>query len=461
MTRPFARSALEAGSSPQNQRIPAPVFAVLALLVYSFLHEALAPVVPKGATTIMLAAVVVATVVWMDRSPTRLRGVGAIELALTLYLLWNVYSMLAPHDYPPTDPRTAVALSVPRFIMSGTVVPFMMYVVGRYTFDRVTAVRLLLWTILMLAAYSAWVSILQFTGPTEWVWPRFIVDGSLSPDETWTGRAIGVFNQPVINGLILALGFAVAILLMSQQTEAAYRRWLAFAIAIGCGYALYLTHTRAAWLSGAVVLVLGALLANGFRKASIVALGFTATIVAINWSVFTSSDREAGGVGSPGEIEDRLNTIQTALWAYAQKPFTGWGISRFVAVNTYHHQQWSPEMPFERGYAISAHTNELGILAELGLIGLVLWIAVLALIAYRLYDAYRTLPANEICGKPLAVLAIMAFTTLFCTGLTVDLRFFNFATGITFLLVGVVVGWTDRQKRMTDAAEVEVSKRYA
>ena len=64
-----------------------------------------------------------------------------------------------------------------RFIMIGTVIPFVLYVVGRYTFDRAAAVRALLWTILALAAYSAAVSIMQFTGPTDLVWPRYIVDG--------------------------------------------------------------------------------------------------------------------------------------------------------------------------------------------------------------------------------------------------------------------------------------------
>ncbi len=224
----------------------------------------------------------------------------------------------------------------------------------------------------------------------------------------WGGRAVGVFNQPVVNGMLLALGFAVAMLLMSRYSkEPAWRRWFAFVTAAACGYGLYLTHTRAAWLSGAVMLIIGALLAKGYRKGFIAALGFVATIVAINWSVFTSSDREAGGVASVGEVEDRLNTAQTALWLAAQKPLTGWGIGRFPIVNTYHHQQWSPETPWIRGYAIVSHTNELGILAELGVIGLTLWICVLVLVAYRLWDAYRTLPDDDLCGMPLAVTAII------------------------------------------------------
>jgi len=367
--------------------------------------------------------------------------------------MWNAYSMFAPHKYPASFPLTGEPFGVPRIIMIGTVVPFVMYVVGRYTFDRTSAVRGLLWTIVTLAAYSAAVSIMQFTGPTAWVWPRFIVDGSLSADETWIGRAVGVFNQPAVNGLMLALGFAVAMLLISRRSEPAWRRWFAFIIAVACGYGLYLTHTRAAWLSGAVVLIIGALLARGYRTGFIAALGITATIIAINWSVFTSSDREAGGVASVGEVDDRLNTAQTALWAAAQKPLAGWGIGRFPAVNTYHHQQWSPEIPWIRGYGIASHTNELGILAELGAIGLTLWICVLALIAYRLWDAYRTLPDDDLCGKPLAVTAIMAMAILVCTGLTVDLRFFEFPPATTFLLAGIAIGWSDRHKRAQAAAD--------
>jgi O-antigen ligase len=404
----------------------------------------------------VFVALVIATALWMDRTPTRLRGIGAVEWAMALYLMWNVYSMFAAHKYTAGDQLTNEATSVWRFITIGTLIPFVMYVVGRYTFDRTAAVRVLLWTILTLAAYSAAVSIMQFTGPTDWVWPRYIVDSS--PEDTWVGRAVGVVHQPVVNGLILLLGFAVAMLLISSRSEPTWRKWLAFVIAIGCGYSVYLTHTRAAWLSGAVMLIIGALLARGYRTGFIAALGITATIIAINWPVFTSADRQVGGVASVNEVDDRLNTTQTALWAAAQKPLAGWGIGRFQAVNTYHHQQWSPDTPWIRGYAIVSHGNELGILAELGAIGLALWICVLALVAYRLRDAYRTLPDDDWCGKPLAVTAIMAMAILVCTGLTVDLRFFDFPTAAVFLLIGIAVGWSDRHKRALAAAGGDIAE---
>lgn len=416
------------------------------MLVATFLHSALADDLPGGTFAMLMVVVIGATVLWMDVSPARLRGIGAVEWAMALYLMWSVYSVIAPHEYSTVVPLDGLDYPPERFIMTGTVIPFLMYVVGRYAFDRPPAVRVTLWTVLALAAYSAWVSILEFTGPAGWVWPQSIVDGSTPADETWVGRAVGVVEQPVVNGLILVLGFAIAVSLMSRHGEPAWRRCLLFAVAVACGYGLYLTHTRVAWLSGAVMLVIGALLARGYRTVYVAAIGLVATVVALNWSVFTSTDREAGGVGSQSEVWDRLNMIRTALWAFSQKPIDGWGIGRFRAVNTFHHQQWAPEIPWRNGYGMPSHMNELGILAELGLIGLALWISVLVLIAYRLRDAYRTLPDGDICGKPLAVIAITALATLLCTGFTVDLRFLDFPTATVFLLVGIAVGWCDRHK---------------
>jgi O-antigen ligase len=188
-------------------------------------------------------------------------------------------------------------------------------------------------------------------------------------------------------------------------------------------------------------------------------------MVVVKWSVFTSPQREAGGVASLVEIQHRLNINKTALWAAAQKPLTGWGIGRFYAVNTYHHQQWSLDTPWILGYGDGAHETELGILAELGFIGLALWLCVLLLIARQLWRAYRTLPEGDLCGQPLAVIAIIAFAILLGTGLTVDIRNFGFPMAAIFLLVGTAIGWSDRHARSQaatggDIAE-QVGGRYA
>jgi O-antigen ligase len=430
--------------------------ATIILIIAIGLRPATPHALPIDTFWIALAGVVGAWVLWMDRNPDRPRGMDAIEWAVVLYAAWNVYSMISPHEYMAAGQGTGpIQISAPvvvwRVIVVNMLLPLLLYRVGRSAFDRTALVRALLWTILILAAYSAVMSIMQFSGPTELVWPRYMLD-----PKNWPGRAAGVFKQPVVNGWLLALGLAIAMLLLSRRSEPTWRRWSAFVVAIACGYGIYLTHTRDAWLGGVVVLIIGALIARGYRKGFIVAICLVVSVVAVNWSVFTSSDRKAGGVGSMNEVHDRLNADQTALWAFERKPVAGWGIGRFHEVNIYHHQQWAPDVPWKRGYGIVAHSHELGILADLGVIGLALWICVAALLIRRLWTAYRTLPDHDLCGKPLAITTIMALATLLCAGLTVDLRPFDFPMLPIFLLAGITIGWSDRYQRSQTAASGQI-----
>jgi O-antigen ligase len=191
--------------------------------------------------------------------------------------------------------------------------------------------------------------------------------------------------------------------------------------------------------------MLGTVLARGYRS------GFTLTsiivtlLAALNWTTFTSADRAAGGVGSQNELWDRLNVIATAIWASHEKPWLGWGVGRFAAVNTYHHQQWSNDVPWRRGWGITSHVNELGILVELGLLGLVLWLSVLVPIVVLLSRAYRDLPVSGLTGQRLAFIGITALTAQLVAGSSVDLRLLEFPTAVVLLLAGLAVGERDRR----------------
>lgn len=427
-----------------------PVFGTVLLLVTMFLRLPIRAqaALPVELFLVVFAGTVVAAVLWLDRTRERVRGTGPIEWAMAAYVTCNVYSMLAPHQYGTGDPLLGTDLPIPRFIFVGTLIPFAMYLVGRYAFDRVATVRALLWVILGLASYSAAVSIMPAVGLAGQVWPRYIVT-DVRP--SWAGRAVGIFNQPVGNGMVLVLGFAIAMVLLHRRNDPTWQRAAALVVAVASGCGLYLTHTRAVWLAGVVVLVIGAILAKGCRRGYIAILLVLGATVVVNWAAFTSADRAAGGVGSDAEVESRLNDMQTALWAFTQRPIDGWGVGRFQSVNTIHHQQWAADVPWASGFGEVSHQNELAILAELGVIGLAAWVCVLAFIAYRLWNAYRTLPDQDLCGRPLMLMAMMAIAVLVCAGLTVDLRYFDFPTAVIFLLAGVAVGWSDRGRHLPDA----------
>lgn len=176
-----------------------PLVTTLLLLLASFVRLAIhVPGLPAEPMTLLLAALVVSATFAGLRGAARFRF-GPLEAVMVAYVLWNIGSALLPHVYPAVVPRTGTPIVIYRFILTGTVLPFVGYVVGRAFFRSADRIRLLLFGLLGFSAYSALVSIIQFTGPKALVWPRYIVDAP-----SWPERAVGIFNQPVVNGLVMS-----------------------------------------------------------------------------------------------------------------------------------------------------------------------------------------------------------------------------------------------------------------
>jgi O-antigen ligase len=424
-----------AGCAVLAVALGSPLVAAVLLLLASFVRLAIDAVgLPAEPMTLLFVVLVASAALAALRGTTRFHF-GPLEAVMVAYLLWNVVSVVWPHEYPAVVPKTGESIVLYRFILMGTVFPFVAYVVGRACFRSASRIRVLLVLLLALSAYSAVVSVLQFTGPDALVWPRFIVD---SP--SWPARAVGIFDQPVGNGLLMSAGFVAAVLLAGERSLPSWQRVLSGTVAPMCVVGVYLTHTRAVLIVFGLALVLCAFIARGVRRVFVAMLIAACGFVAAEWSTITSADRASGGLGSPSEIHDRLNMITTSFWAIGEKPVVGWGLGRFQQVNTHHHKQWSNDIRWERGYGYSSHENELGIAVELGLVGLALWLAVLALVAWQVVGAFRRLPARGMDGRAIGVIAIAALLLWFGSGATVDLRFFDFANLLVFLLAGAAVG---------------------
>jgi O-antigen ligase len=419
-----------------------PLMACAYLLVTTFFRLAIPTgTLPVDPFLLAFVGVLAATWLWLRpwERPLSDLAVDPIEIAMGLYIGWNLLSMMLPHAYPAGQPLDPAPFSLSRFVLIGVVIPLTTFMVGRRVFVTERALRFLLWSVLVAAAYSAAVSILAFTAP-QFVWPTYMLHNT-----TWPGRAVGVFNTPVVNGLVLIYGYVIAIHVAAHRRERPFLRGCAALVGVAAVFGIYFTHTRAVWLSFVLVVLIGALVAKGFRAAYVVTALAIVGLVVTYWSTFTSADRAAGGVGSPGEVEDRLNTIATSIWAFVREPITGWGIGRFAEVNTYHHQQWSPSVPWERGFGIPSHLDGLGVLVELGVVGFVLWLGYYVLLYTRLLAVARRMPVRGTYGRPLVLTALLCLTAQVITGLTVDLRFFDFPNIVVMLLAGAAIGWQHHQ----------------
>jgi hypothetical protein len=79
--------------------LSSPVIAAVALLGAMFLRVALTGMFPEDPFVVAFALTALSYWMWTRRTVDRLRGVGRVELAMGLFFLWNVYSMLAQHKY--------------------------------------------------------------------------------------------------------------------------------------------------------------------------------------------------------------------------------------------------------------------------------------------------------------------------------------------------------------------------
>ncbi|MDT7745965.1 MAG: hypothetical protein QOE59_5043 [Actinomycetota bacterium] len=417
-----------------------PLIAIILLMLASFGRLAQKEIVSTELLTPAFLVLIGSLALAVSRGTKRSPRFGGVEWLMACYLALNLLSWALPHQYDAIDPMTGDSQDVYRWILTGTILPFATYVMAKSVFDDDRSVRWMLWATVGMGAYSSWVSILQFRLPAL-VWPRYIVD---SPN--WVGRANGVFNQPVVNGVILDIAFLVCLYLASVPGTRHWVRALLYALAAVNAYSVYLTHTRAALLALVIALGLGILFASGWRRGFVAFAALGAAAVVANASRIFSSDRATGGVGSSYELYDRLNIMATAFRAIGEHPFLGIGIGRFLVYNTYEHQAWSQNVGWDRGYNLISHETELGIAAELGIPAALFWIAVLVSILYLLWRAMRELPHDTWLGSPLALVGAIAMITMVVNGLTVDLRLLEFATMLPFLFAGIVVGRLERYR---------------
>ena len=432
-------AAVGVGTALVLAGLNSPTVAIVLLISTLFLRQGLRiDALPAEPYLFAFGGVLGAAGVALSRQRSRAPQFGAVEGLMAMFLLWCIVSAVLPHPYPGDD-----GAPPHYFILLGVFVPFVLYIVGRAVIDTERAVRVLLWTLLGVWTYSVMHSILQFHAKSL-AWPATYA--SYGDDASWSNRALGVFGNPVENGFVLVLGFVIALYLARTPATRPLPRAALYGMSFLSLYAIYLTRTRAVYLVFALALIGAALLVPRVRAICATLLGVGAAGAVALAPVLLTDDRNSGGLLSSYEIQDRLNMIATAIWAIGEKPIAGWGIARFSAVNTYHHKQWSQEIPWFRGYGIEAHFMELGIATELGMIGLVLWIPLLVMVARRLRNAVRLAPrgSDVLVGRELVVM-LAAFGGLWVlVGFTVDLRFLSFANALVWLLVGVAVGTADR-----------------
>ena len=300
-----------------------------------------------------------------------------------------------------------------------TIVPFTLFWLSSIVFRDEAALISLEKFLLILLAYLSFTAIAFLVGAHQLVFPRFILDESLG---IHADRARGPFLQAVANGVTLNM---LALLALDR-----YRRRMM----PGIGHALLLaslplailaTRTRGVWLSFAASVALLALCAErGLRR---VCLGLIGIGGVAFFAVLLVGDGLKDRLVERSPVEFRMAAYQAGWEMFLERPFAGWGTNQVQS-------QLPGRISTFAGQSFAVHNTYLDVLLEHGLLGLGLYLWLVA----RLFQLRKGGTQEE----PDTIASVRSLWPLLLGVYFVNASFvvmnYQFVNGLLFTLAGIL-----------------------
>lgn len=240
-----------------------------------------------------------------------------------------------------------------------------------------------------------------------------------------------LFKDHTIYGAVLAFYFPMAIALLIQRKLSASIRVFLTIVFIVLTVGLILSFTRAAWVSVlAAALMLVVLLLRVPLHFIVMCIFFGGLIAASNWSDIkiqlegnkqeSSSNldehvKSISNVSSDASNLERVNRWNCAIELFKKRPVFGWGpgIYQFVYA-PFQRAKDKTIISTNQGDGGNAHSEYLGPLAEQGVLGLVMVLALLYGISQLAFHLFYTLKNRDL--KVLVAGAYLGLITYYVHG---------------------------------------------
>ncbi|KAA5542094.1 O-antigen ligase family protein [Roseiconus nitratireducens] len=295
--------------------------------------------------------------------------------------------------------------------------PVATYFIGRLARIRQRDFDWFLNALIGLGVYLSFTAVCEMTGLHALVFPKFMLDPNL-----WEfyGRGRGPLLNPVGNGFVMGIALAA----VCARFVGADRRGKAVALALGLILMLggYATLTRSVWLGllAAVIVVafihvprwtrvLG--LVTGVLIAGLLMTGLKDDLLAMK------RDKALSAADAAKSVELRPLLATVAWEMFKDRPLTGHGFGQYFQHHDSYHTIRRYGLPLEQARDYGHHNTFLAFLVDSGLVGLALFLAVLAGLAaggWRMaHDREAPLARRRIGLFTLAVLAAYLPNALF------------------------------------------------
>lgn len=316
------------------------------------------------------------------------------------------------------------------------------YVIGRFMRFEERDYRVLYFGAIGFGIYLALTAIAESRGLTAFVFPRYISDPSHAE---FLGRGRGPFLNPVANGIVQTTCLMVG---LSRWTVAQRRGRVLLAIytmimLAGC----YSTLTRTVWMGTAFAISMFVLVNLPPQRRIVFVAGMVlcgGLFLGGAWDQIKSFKRDKNVSVEEMEQSAQLRPLlaAVALRMAQHHPFVGHGFGQYRLHAVDYHFGGQPA-PWEDGTEPTQmvlpyvqHNVFLSVLVDLGLIGLAIFLAMLAQWSWQAWRVWRnaSLPSwQRSCG----LVSLTVISSYLINGMFHDVMIVPMANMFLFTIVGV------------------------
>jgi O-antigen ligase len=254
-------------------------------------------------------------------------------------------------------------------------IPACLYLGVRASRDGERQWRGMLWILAALGGFLALTAFAEI-GKQWWaVFPRYIANPELG---THFGRARGPSLNSASLGVMLTVCFWAAWMLWPRLPRLQQAAVAALLLLIAAG--VYFTYTRSTWIglaAGMAVIPLVQLPKWRAALAMLVVMGGAVGVVALGDNVANLGRKDTDG-SAEHSVYQRASFVYVSMRMWRDAPLLGCGFGRFYDLKMPYLADRSQQLELESLRKLDHHNTLLSVLVETGIVGLALFLALLA-----------------------------------------------------------------------------------
>jgi O-antigen ligase len=296
-----------------------------------------------------------------------------------------------------------------------------------------------------LAVFGVYLAVTVIAEKFEALWlvyPRYIVDSMADKNAEFVGRGRGPLLNPMGTGILLATCWSAALLWWPHTSGA--RRAALLPLSLLFALAVYATMTRSVWMGAGLSLavVVGAGVPKNWRVPVLGGAMLAAVLLAAtNWDHIMAFQRDRNLTARETEDSVRVRPVLAMVaWnMFQERPWFGCGFDQYGAEHKYFLADRSTELVLEKARGLASHNVLLAMLTETGLVGLVLFLAVLVFWARDAWRLWRA-PAAPLWARQHGLLFLAVLAAYLVNGMFHHVVYMPVIHMLLFFMGGLTAG---------------------